>query len=164
MKLVRLGTIVRTHGVNGAFVVNSDAGKESALGSLKEILIKNNRHTIQEAAWMPSGWKVLVEGVETHEAAQALRGTELFADREELPKLSESEFYLDDLEGCTAIDETTHQVIGKFVGIESYGGNDLWRFELLGKSVLVTPSKRFIVRVESKKSIYLKNVSELKPQ
>ena len=53
-------------------------------------------------------------------------------------------------------------LLGKFKGIESHNGSDLWRFEIRGKSVLITPTRHFIAKIETdKKVIYLRNLTEL---
>ena len=45
-----------------------------------------------------------VAGVSTREAAEALKGVEIFARRDQLPPPDEDEFYYDDLVGLEAVD------------------------------------------------------------
>ena len=45
-----------------------------------------------------------VAGVSTREAAEALKGVEIFARRDQLPPPNEDEFYYDDLVGLEAVD------------------------------------------------------------
>ena len=45
-----------------------------------------------------------VAGVSTREAAEALKGVELFARRDQLPPPDADEFYYDDLVGLEAVD------------------------------------------------------------
>lgn len=83
-------------------------------------------------------------GVATREAAEALRGLRLFADRAALPALPEDEFYHADLIGLAAHDPGG-VLIGHVKAVLNHGAGDL--LELLrpaGPAVLV-PFTRAIV-------------------
>ncbi|MBV9989851.1 MAG: 16S rRNA processing protein RimM [Alphaproteobacteria bacterium] len=57
-------------------------------------------------------------------AAEALKGVELFVDREALPATEEGEFYHADLIGLTAMDEADRE-IGTIQAIHNYGAGDV---------------------------------------
>jgi 16S rRNA processing protein RimM len=63
-------------------------------------------------------------GVTTREAAEALKGAELFIARDALPKPGEEEFYHTDLIGLEAQD-SEGRVLGKIAGIHNYGAGDI---------------------------------------
>lgn len=62
--------------------------------------------------------------VRDRNAAEALKGTELFVSRDALPPPDEDEFYHADLIGLEARD-TEGRVIGKVAGVHNFGASDV---------------------------------------
>ena len=62
--------------------------------------------------------------VRDRDAAEALKGTELFVSRGDLPDPGEDEFYHADLVGLEARD-TEGRVIGKVAGVHNFGASDV---------------------------------------
>lgn len=65
-----------------------------------------------------------LDGVANKEAADALRGTRLYAPRDRLPALPEDEFYHADLIGLDVLD-TGGQILGKIRAVHDHGAGDL---------------------------------------
>jgi 16S rRNA processing protein RimM len=63
-------------------------------------------------------------GITTREAAEALKGTELFIARDKLPQTEDEEFYHADLIGLEAQD-SEGRVIGKIAALHNYGAGDI---------------------------------------
>jgi hypothetical protein len=64
-------------------------------------------------------------GIETKEAADALRGLRLYVPRSALPEPDEDEFYLTDLIGLTVRHVATNDLIGKIKSVQNFGADDL---------------------------------------
>ena len=80
-----------------------------------------------------------LSGVATKEQADALKGVQLFADRDRLPSLPDDEFYHADLIGLTAQD-TGGVTLGTVRAVHNHGAGDM--LEILGpgmKSALLVP-------------------------
>ncbi len=170
-KLVKLGTITRVHGVRGAFVIQTPSDKESALSSLKSILIgksetENSSYTLKEAAWMPTGWKIESFEVTTIEAATKLIGQSVYTTRESLPAPKEKEYYEMDLKGLEAYSFETKELFGTFVASEPVGATkdfqqDRWWFMTKSGETSIPATKRYIEKVDiENKKIWLKNLSD----
>ena len=69
-----------------------------------------------------------LEGVDTREAAEALRGLELSVDRAELPPLAEGEYYHADLLGLPCVGPDG-EVLGSVASVENFGAGDLLEIE-----------------------------------
>ncbi len=67
-------------------------------------------------------------GIADRNAAEALRGTELFVTREALPQTDEDEFYHADLIGLEAHD-AEGRVLGKVTALHNYGASDVIEFQ-----------------------------------
>ncbi|MGY6410533.1 MAG: ribosome maturation factor RimM [Alkalilacustris sp.] len=85
-----------------------------------------------------------LEGVATREAAEALRGVKLFADRAALPALPEDEFYHADLIGLSAHDPGG-AVLGRVKAVLTHAGQDLLELARADGSAVLVPFTRAIV-------------------
>jgi 16S rRNA processing protein RimM len=65
-----------------------------------------------------------VKGIETKEAADALRGLRLFIPRDALPQPDEDEFYLADLIGLN-VTSTDGAPLGRVVAVPNFGAGDI---------------------------------------
>jgi 16S rRNA processing protein RimM len=102
---VVIGAIAAPYGVRGTVRVR-------ALGSgchLREGIapfVNGRRRRILSVRETPKGFLLDLEGVADRGKAAALRGAELLLDRGELDALDEGEFYVGDLLGLSAHDES----------------------------------------------------------
>ena len=67
---------------------------------------------------------IAFEGVRDRNAAEALKGTELFVDRAALPETEAEEFYHADLIGLEARDHEG-RMLGKIVALHNFGASDV---------------------------------------
>ncbi len=73
---------------------------------------------------LKGGFAARLSGVGSREAADALRGVRLFADRGKLPPLNEGEFYHADLVGLDVVD-TGGAPLGTVRAVLNHGAGDL---------------------------------------
>ncbi len=131
---VLLGRIVTVHGIRGDVVIDSYTGEPAdiaAYGPLqstdgaKEFKLKVLRVT-------PKGVVAHIAGIDDRNAAEALRGTDLYAPRESLPAADEGEYYYTDLEGLRA-DNEAGETLGTVLAVQNYGAGDLLEVKLSGE-------------------------------
>ncbi len=102
-----MGVFGAPQGVRGEVRVKSLTGEPSAIGAYGPLTDKNSTRAFVFDALRPLKDDMLaarVAGVSTREAAEALKGVEIFARRNQLPPPNEDEFYYDDLVGLEAVD------------------------------------------------------------
>ena len=86
-----------------------------------------------------------LSGVATKEQADALKGVQLFADRDRLPSLPDDEFYHADLIGLAAQD-TGGAELGRVQAVHNHGAGDMLEIAAPGrKSALLVPFTRAAV-------------------
>lgn len=68
-----------------------------------------------------------INGYDDRNAAETLRGTELFIGRDDLPKLNDDEYYQTDLIGMTV--NQRGNIIGRVACIQNYGAGDILEME-----------------------------------
>ena len=96
------GRVGRAHGLDGSFYVTRPLARLLTLGVLVEI--GDVRAAIVRRAGTERRPIVRLQGVESREAAEALRGSELRVQRGAAPELEAGEWWAHELEGCTVLD------------------------------------------------------------
>lgn len=106
VRWVELGAIVGTHGLRGGLRVKQYNPDSELFARLREVALRQagefDIREIKDARATGKGLLVQLVGVETIEAAEALRGAALCVPRSLLPRLPEGEYYHVDLEGLRA--------------------------------------------------------------
>jgi 16S rRNA processing protein RimM len=122
---VLLGRIVGAHGIRGEVMIKTyTAAPEdvAAYGALCDAA--GRTFNIERTQATPKGVIARLAGVRDRNAAEALKGTELFVRREQLPLPAEGEFYHADLIGLSAV-APDGAVIGDIVGVHNFGAGDI---------------------------------------
>ena len=70
-----------------------------------------------------------LSGIEDRNAAEAIKGLELYVTRAVLPELDEGEFYYHDLIGLD-VDDFEDNRIGKVIMVDNYGAGDILEVSL----------------------------------
>jgi 16S rRNA processing protein RimM len=107
---VVIGVVVTPHGVRGTMRVRA-TGSGKHLREGVEPVVAGLRRRIARVRETPKGFLVDLEGIGDRSGAAALKGEELVLGRSELDTPEEGEFYVGDLVGLTAMNET-----GKILG------------------------------------------------
>ncbi|HEX7775858.1 MAG TPA: ribosome maturation factor RimM [Parvibaculum sp.] len=127
-KKVCLGVIVGAHGVRGFVKVKPFTGEADAVAAYGPVETKDGARCFRIDLMGMAKDAVIcrLEGVGDRDAAEALRGTELYVDRARLPEVDEEEdgWYHADLIGLAAVG-TDGRVFGRVVGVENFGAGDL---------------------------------------
>jgi 16S rRNA processing protein RimM len=120
-----VGRIAGAHGVRGLVRLRSFTENPSAIADYKPLTTQDGARialTIKSIA--KSFFVAAVGGVSTKDAADALRGTELYVSRSSLPKPSKSEYYTADLIGLTVLGKSG-QRFGTVQAFHNYGAGPL---------------------------------------
>ena len=129
-KLLLMGAILGAHGIKGEVKVKSFAAKPSDIGGYGALsdAKEKRRFDLSIVGTSDATRGILIAriaGIADRNAAEALKGTELYVARESLPKLTDTdEFYFADLVGLQAVDESG-KVFGRVVSVDNYGAGDL---------------------------------------
>lgn len=144
---VCVGAIAGAFGVRGEVRLKSftaDPG-DIALYTPLETQDGAKRFDVKITRQIKNGLAARLSGVTSKEAADALRGTQLFAPRDRLPSLPDDEFYHTDLIGLDVTD-TGGTVLGKVVAIHNNGSDDLLELRAPGqKQTVLMPFTKAVV-------------------
>ncbi|MEM7461807.1 MAG: ribosome maturation factor RimM [Pseudomonadota bacterium] len=130
-KPVLLARIGAPHGVRGEVRVKSFTDDPLSFSSYGPLHAKDGTpFVVVDARIAKSVVIVRFENITTREAAEALNGTELFADRSTLPQVEdEDEFYADDLAGLSVLDQDGNR-FGTVRALHDFGAGDIIEIDL----------------------------------
>ena len=160
MKLLTLGKIIKTKGLDGTFKVNSStdfADERYQKGNkvyIEDIRTKELKEVTVRRYYFDQGFDyVAFEEIPTIDEATPLVNSLILVDKDSLPPLEDDEYYFDDLEGCKVTIKGNH--IGKVSKVEDYNGRRSLRVTLSNKKQILIPFfDQFIKEVNiGKKSI-----------
>ena len=122
-----MGVFGAPQGVRGEIRVKSLTGEPSAIGAYGPLTNKGRTRMFAFESLRPLKDDLLVArvtGILSREAAEAFKGVEIFARRDQLPAPDEDEFYYDDLVGLEAVDAAGGP-IGRVVSLMNHGAGDV---------------------------------------
>ncbi len=166
MKLPYLpcGKIINTHGFRGTVKAESWCDSPEVLSHLERVFVKENDTYRPIRVLHASVFKQFVlldlEGVTTEDAADLLRGTELYATRGSLP-VEEGSYFIMDLLGLPVLHADTGVRIGTLKDVNTSGVRDLYVIQTPHGERLVPAVPEFIVRIDPDDAIYLRPIPGL---
>lgn len=120
---ILVGKIVAPQGLRGEVRVQTFTSDPSDIKTLK---IENiDLQFIRSVGTDVAICKIY--GINDRNEAEKLRGTELFINRQSLPKLPQGEYYQTDLIGMTVM--VSGKEIGKVSSIQNFGAGDILELE-----------------------------------
>ena len=153
---LEVGQIVGTHGVRGEMRVNPWCDSPEFIKQFKTLYFdKNGQKAVKVLACRPHGNVALLklEGVDTVEAASALRNKVLYMKRSDA-KISEGSYFIAELCDCTVIDaDDETKVYGILTDVSETGANDVWYIEKDGKEYLIPAIPDVVESVDVKSGV-----------
>jgi 16S rRNA processing protein RimM len=142
-----LGFIAGAHGLAGAVrlkLQTDDFAAFSAYGPLEDAAGKR-RFEFLEIRPGKGAHIGRLKGISDREAAEALKGTELFVERAKLPATDTDEWYHADLIGLEVVD-LAGESLGTVLAVQNYGAGDLLEIKpTRGKASILVPFRTDIV-------------------
>ena len=158
------GKIVNTHGFRGTVKLESWCDSPQILASLKTLWFCKGGIYTSRRVLHASVFKQFVlmdlEGVETEEAADALRMTEVFASRDDLP-LEEGSYFISDLLGLDVKDADSGEKLGVLKDINTQGARDLYVVKNEHGEFMVPAVPEFIVKIDPADAVYVRPIPGL---
>jgi 16S rRNA processing protein RimM len=128
-------------GLQGFVRVHSLSGElEHLLGLRRVTLRRGDREQLREVEAAEAVFPSLLmkfRGIDSPEAAKALKGMEILVDREEAAPLRQGEYYIEDLKGVEVYAGT--EVLGEISAILEGGGGNLAELRLTGGEIRLVP-------------------------
>lgn len=141
---VCVGAIAGAFGVKGEVRLKSFCTLPEAIADYGPLWTEDGARSfgVTVTRTIPNGLAARLSGIATREAAEALRGQRLYADRDRLPMLGDEEFYHADLIGMEVFD-TGGAALGRVQAVLNHGAGDLLEIAAPGlKETVLLPFTR----------------------
>lgn len=144
---VCVGAVAGSFGVAGEVRLKSFCAEPADIATYGPLSTEDGTRSFDIRLTRPvkAGFAARLSGIATKEAADALKGTRLYAPRSALPALPDDEFYHSDLIGLAAQD-TGGAPMGRVAAVLNHGAGDI--LELRGAGLekpLLVPFTRAVV-------------------
>ncbi|MDD6094999.1 MAG: ribosome maturation factor RimM [Clostridia bacterium] len=163
-KYLECALICSTHGVRGGMRLENRCDTPQVLASLERMYIKEGdgyRELRKQSSFIQKSMVVCTfEGIDTVEQAAALRGTVLYAKREDF-HLKEGEFFIADMIGLPVIDAETGDVLGKLKNVIKPGAQQIYVVERDGREFMIPAVPEFVKDISLEKGITVKTIEGL---
>ncbi len=150
LQYLEAGEIVGTHGVRGEVRVRPECDSPAQFCTLRTVYRDaEGKQALRMKARVHKNIALAkLEGIDTVEAAAALRGTVLYLNRRDL-KLEKGRYFICDLIGAQIIDDDTGAVYGTCTDVTHTGSNDVYHLRTEnGREVLIPAIPDVIRKVD----------------
>ena len=126
---ILVGKIVAPQGIRGEVRIQTYSDAPMDFKKFNIISDKFKAEDFRFVRTIPNSTVIIakINGYDDRNAAETLRGTELFIGREDLPDLGEQEYYQTDLIGLTV--NQRGNIIGRVACIQNFGAGDILELE-----------------------------------
>lgn len=149
-KLICVGAVTGARGIKGDIRIKSFTDDPMAIGSYGPLYDKTGTQTFDlKLTGQAKGQLVgQIKGTPDRNAAEKLKGLQLFVPRDILPSPQDDEFYFSDLVGLRA-EDTEGNALGTIQSVDNFGAGDV--LEIVGEvagGLIVPFTKLTVPRVE----------------
>lgn len=156
--------IINTHGVMGAVKLESLCDSPEVLASLERVFKLEGGKYREIKVLHTSVFKQFVlatlEGVNDMDSAAALKGTTLYAAREDFV-LEEGDYFIVDLIGLDIIDVESGKVLGKIADVINRGASDIYVVKTPSGERMMPAVEEFVKEIDLEKGVFVKTIPGL---
>ena len=129
--LICVGSIGGSYGVQGELRIKSFCAVAEDIETYSPLTREDgsDAFTLAIIRAIKHGYAVRIAEVTTKEQADALKGVQLYARRDQLPSLPDDEYYHSDLTGLQVFD-TGGELLGTVKSVQNHGASDLLEVQL----------------------------------
>ena len=163
-KYLECAIIINTHGVRGDVKLESLCDSPEVLASLERVFVKEEGayHEIKvlHASIFKSFVLAALEGVDDMDKAIALKGTTLYAAREDF-ELEEGDFFIADLIGLDVIDNISGKLYGKISDVINRGASDIYVVKTPLGERMMPAVEEFVKKIDLEKGVFVETIPGL---
>jgi 16S rRNA processing protein RimM len=161
---IECGRIINTHGCHGGIKLEAWCNGPEDLAALKRIyLLKNGvyeEYKFRRASVFKQFVLMTLDGVDDMDKAAAMKGTTLYASRDDFV-LEEGDFFIVDLIGLPVIDNKDGKVYGKITDVINRGASDIYVVKTPSGERMMPVVEEFVKRVDIESGVYVEPIPGL---
>ena len=159
---IECAKVINTHGCHGGLKLESWCNTPGDLAALKQVYLRSGDSyrvcKILKASIFKQFVLVDLDTVDTMDQAMALKGTVLYAKREDF-QLSEDEYFIADLIGLEVIHADSGKVYGTLSEIINRGASDIYVVMTSDGERMMPAVDEFLDHVDIEKGIFVRPIT-----
>ena len=156
--------VINTHGVKGAVKLESLCDSPEVLADLERVFVLENGKyreiKIEGASVFKSFVLAELEGVNDMDAAAAMKGTMLYAARDDF-YLEDGDYFIVDLIGLPIIDNKSGNVLGKIADVINRGASDIYVVKTPSGERMMPAVEEFVKKIDIENGVYVETIPGL---
>jgi len=149
-RLIVIGQVVKAFGIRGEINIRPFTESIGTFERSAVLIFGDSPYTVLNVRSHKGGVLILVQGIDTPEKAQQLRGTLVKTYEENLPPKEEDEYYWFELIGMR-VSTVNGRDLGRITGITRTGANDVIHVEGACGEVLLPMIEDVVVEVDTRR-------------
>lgn len=125
-EFITVGAVVNAHGIRGEVKVNPAGFDPAFIASFRTLYIGGRETKVTAARVHKSTVLLTLPGVDTMDDALSLKGRSVAIRRTDA-RLPTGEFFDEELEGCTVVDDATGEELGRLDKVLSYPAHKVYQ-------------------------------------
>ena len=151
MEKIKIGKIVNTVGLKGEVKVYNYSDSIEIYETIESIYVEDRLTVIENVRAQKNMVILKLEGADDRNAAEALRGKELYITEDDLPELPEGQYYVRDLIGMSVTEEDGN-LLGHVTDVLQNTAQDIFEVESEnGKKLLIPMVDQFVLDIDAEK-------------
>ena len=151
MEKIKIGKIVNTVGLKGEVKVYNYSDSIEIYETIESIYVEDRLTVIENVRAQKNMVILKLEGADDRNAAEALRGKELYIPEDDLPELPEGQYYVRDLIGMSVTEEDGN-LLGHVTDVLQNTAQDIFEVESEnGKKLLIPKVDQFVLDIDAEK-------------
>lgn len=151
MEKIKIGKIVNTVGLKGEVKVYNYSDSIEIYETIESIYVEDRLTVIENVRAQKNMVILKLEGADDRNAAEALRGKELYITEDDLPELPEGQYYVRDLIGMSVTEEDGN-LLGYVTDVLQNTAQDIFEVESEnGKKLLIPKVDQFVLNIDAEK-------------
>lgn len=151
MEKIKIGKIVNTVGLKGEVKVCNYSDSIEIYETIESIYVEDRLTVIENVRAQKNMVILKLEGADDRNAAEALRGKELYITEDDLPELPEGQYYVRDLIGMSVTEEDGN-LLGHVTDVLQNTAQDIFEVESEnGKKLLIPKVDHFVLDIDAEK-------------
>lgn len=172
MEKIKIGKIVNAAALKGEVKIYHYSDYKERFEELDSLIVcgdgrgnNERQYEIENVRYQKDMVIAKLKGVDDRNAAESLKGFDVFITEEDLRELPEDTFYIRDLIGCEVIDGRDGKSLGQISDVLKTGAQDIYQVELaFGGQALIPAVAQFIEKVDIRqKTVVIKVIPGLIP-
>jgi 16S rRNA processing protein RimM len=148
MERIKIGQVVNVVGLKGELKVYHYSDYKERFEELAKIYLENTQYKISGVRYMKDIVILKLSGIDDRTEAEKHKGEDVYIDKTDIRELPEDTYYIFDLIGLKAVDESG-VVIGTLCDVIQNSAQDLYEIERENKDKFLIPAvEEFILKID----------------